>query len=412
MPLTPKEDAPGASGFSSARITAGAYNLHDQEIRSVEEFLGDRDAAIRVGLPRRSQDERGAFAGPSSEADLDSALFSTIAGLIDRANILVGPDGATSSSGVIHSGQRVVFPERAHATFLTAAPAATDRAIAVNSTTGFPDSGVVTIINATAGDSSGSTVEYVRYGRRTQTSFSDCIRGSFGTTVGSHALTAPIEGSVANDDDACLTPPPLPLELCWRRNPALRNLTWNEIPQLGLGGDLVAIKRDLRRSAAAFRIDPRQLDADFLLALTSVGNGLGIVKYRKDGTIFFESADSSFRALGQLTWAEASSLVDGLANADQVEEQRTPSSWAWPTGAVPVFAGKLSLQVFPLSYARPLPPENGRDLDALRVIVRPDGVVRLETPGIGSPLSAAIGFQTFFVGSLKSSAVRNDRGAN
>ena len=128
MPLTPKEDSPLKSDLdSNVKITAARYNLHDQELRAIEQFLGVKGGFQGLGVSSKALPDLKTFDSTASQnfgdapfLDLSSGdILSLIAQLVDVVNNMTDFKGQGSSSGYLHSGQRIIFPENAHATFLT-----------------------------------------------------------------------------------------------------------------------------------------------------------------------------------------------------------------------------------------------------------------------------------------------------
>jgi hypothetical protein len=168
MPLTPKEDAPGTTPPDNP-VRAEDYNRHDEEIRAIQEFLLERDE------------------GTLNERVLD---------LVDTANAILRGDASRTLSGYALSGMRPRFP-RAKFSFLKSSLAKSDTTIVVDSTEGFPDEGLLTILNDVnpEGVDEGieetpiglSNIEWIRYAGKTSDSFLNCERGYLTTSIGSHA---------------------------------------------------------------------------------------------------------------------------------------------------------------------------------------------------------------------------------
>lgn len=181
MPLTPKKDEPGSHPGSP--ISASDYNLHDEQLQAFEEWLLSKDS------------ERG-------------KLRERVLALLDRANTMIMRNPVRVTSGHALSGTKVRFP-RAEVCFLKSpgAMSPSDRVIHVDSTAGFPEDGVITIINDVVPGQSGSDgtyVEWIRYSGKTSDSFLNCERGFLGTTAGTHSRVYP---PVSENQPSCVTTP-------------------------------------------------------------------------------------------------------------------------------------------------------------------------------------------------------------
>ena len=209
MPLTIKVNASGSFGVSGARISAQDYNLHDQEILAIETYLGLNGTVSSPGVSGSQP------AQPSGASGTSPALIANIISMTDQLNTF-SQFGMQGTSGYVLNGLRLVFPQAAHFAYLAAAPGATDTAISVDSTIGFPDSGVISILNDVDQSVSGSStaepfpyetmVEWISYTGRTATQFQNCQRGWLGTSAGSHSGTVllPTAGtSNKNVNDLC-----------------------------------------------------------------------------------------------------------------------------------------------------------------------------------------------------------------
>lgn len=181
MPLSPKKDAPGSHPDSP--ISASDYNLHDEQLQAFERWLLSKDS------------ERG-------------ELRERVLALLDRANAMIMKNPVRVTSGHALSGTKVRFP-RADVCFLKSpgAVSPSDRTIHVDSTTGFPEEGVISIINDVIpgqSDAGGTYVEWIRYSGKTSDSFLNCERGLFGTTAGTHSRVYP---PISENQPSCVATP-------------------------------------------------------------------------------------------------------------------------------------------------------------------------------------------------------------
>jgi len=170
MPTIAKKDASNVGS-----ITAEDYKILSDEIIAIETFLGTNSKK-------------------ASDTDTTNILNNVLdsSNIIPVTNMLVDQintfttSGISTSSGSVHSGQRIIFPETSSATFLTKAPEPKDKAIKVSSTIGFPDSGIITILNDFDTNQQITPIEWIKYSGKTSTEFLNCERGYLGTTIGSH----------------------------------------------------------------------------------------------------------------------------------------------------------------------------------------------------------------------------------
>ena len=105
MPNMRKKDFPGGATPTNP-ILAADHNLHNDEIIAIEKFLGIEGQTIS-GI-------EGATAQETQN------ISEAIRLLIDQMNVFVYA-GVLTSSGFIHHGQRITFPEQAHAAYTEAA---------------------------------------------------------------------------------------------------------------------------------------------------------------------------------------------------------------------------------------------------------------------------------------------------
>lgn len=333
LPEFRKLDASGSSGFSGS-INASDYNFLADEIVAIERFLGTEPATTddEVSILNKNPDSKN--------------LIGVLRRLVDGLNSFVSK-GLLESSGYVHDGQRMLFPDAAWATFLKTTPAATDRVISVDSTAGFPESGVLTILNdldASAAKTS-STVEWIRYNGKSGSQFLNCERGYLGTTIGSHTGSLKIakdKGGSKNELDQCLTLP-IGLTLCNRRYPSWRFKQQYASLPLGLFGSLIEIKRQLRRAPGDILVTPTALGESYETFI-EVAESVGVLADGPGGNKILQSADLVFQANKQLTWQEASDLVDGLIEEELATLVKTPTDWNVNKNPyIPVFQGRLAV---------------------------------------------------------------------
>ena len=392
MPLTPKEDAPLATGFGNgrSRLTSRSYNTHDEEIQAIEQFIGASDL----------------FAAGQG---VSMSLLQKVADIISDLNAFTDPYGGIStSSGNVNSGGRIIFPEPSLATYLTSFPAQADNSIAVNDTSGFPDAGIISILNdmdapvgTPAPDVGFTNVEWVRYSSKTPTSFDGCERGYGGTFVGTHVLTPTQASSTPNnykdyqgdsehvpyvvqsinaayaEVDSTMT----------RHFPGWRRMNLYELRILDLYGTQTDMTWKVARRAAWLSVLPS--DPDFQ-QFSNVTGGLGLLRQRNDGTYYLESNDTSYALQGVLTWAESASVVGGLFFlAKGVDDQ------AWPTYAIPVFCGRLSLMLSIREATRDL----FSPIDGLRIRQNATGEAYVYVANAYAPTYGDVGYHATLVAS-------------
>lgn len=333
MPNIRKKNASPVVGT----ILAESFNLHTDEIIAIERFLG---------------------LSAADEADVNDLLD----GHVDPANIIgilkllvetmnIVSEGVLQTSGHVHHGQRMIFPEGATTTFLKTAPAPTDHIITVFSTLGFPDSGIITILNdidlpVTTG-SDKTTVEIIKYSGKTGTRFLNCERGIDRTTIGPHSAGfIPVNSSSTgstNLADQCNIIP-INLKLCNRRYPGWRFKTQLFFPAFDLVGTFVEIVRDIRRDPLAFSLTSQRLGTSYD-AILNAATVAGILADAPDGSQILKSADTTYSAVNQLTWLEAIDFVGTLITAEVILTLSQPATWkVGGTPFIPVFQGRMAVQ--------------------------------------------------------------------
>lgn len=360
MPLTPKKDAPNSDISSSrVRITASQYNLHDEELRAIEEFLG---------LPTLGSSYLKSSAQSVLSSSQPSNLISGIQELTDRINTSI-LDGHAMSSGLTHSGERLIFPQNAIVTYLTTSLAGSSQVLNVSSTDGFPESGILSIPNdvvqgkfntstntwesTVAGGT--TTVEYISYDRKTKTSFIGCQRGVYGSAAGPHTgsieiIRATIAGQSNNKDIPLqLLAPSNPVgfgnfQILDRRYRGWRNRKTYFAPFLNFAGitsTLSFIEEFIRQSPNAvsvYQADDPDTD-NFILVSTQAD----ILAQRPDGSYYLKSKNTGLAAANKLTGLEAYNWVSIAVTNNLIKPRQIPSDMTWPDKSIPVFCGILGL---------------------------------------------------------------------
>jgi hypothetical protein len=335
MPTIVKKNASNVGS-----ITADDYKTLSDEIIAIENFLGTNDKT-------------------ASDADTTNILNNVLdsSNIIPVTNMLVDQintfttSGISTSSGCVHSGQRLIFPETSSATFLTKAPETKDKAIKVSSTIGFPDSGIITILNDFDSNQQITPMEWIKYSGKTSTEFLNCERGYLGTTIGSHngvlsnntQSTAPQSTSQYNQLDQAVTLP-LGYRILNRRYPTWRYKKVLSFKEFRLVGTFVEMTRNIRLNPEEFDLTPRGL-GDNYTTITTAANTLGILATRADGKQILLSTDPTFQALHQLTWTEAKDFVTALETLDIITVLKNPGDWTVGVKPfIPVFDGQVSVE--------------------------------------------------------------------
>jgi len=406
MPLTPKQTPPEANPTTNRyRITSQQYNMHDEELQAIELFIGtfDKTGKIRTGI------------------------LGDITDLIDQINtICVG--GICSSSGAVQSGQLMTFPEDATVTYLNSTLSPYDATIDVFSTSGFPNKGVISIVNdivqgkpnsdgtwssTTVGGT--SIVEWIRYDGKTPTSFLNCQRAYLGTTSGTH--TGAIENFDRSKDgnkniqDQCMPLQSFPYEICQFRYQSWRNSTLYSCPILGLVGSLEYIEDYVRLQPSAISIF-NGTDAASLFIATA--NQLNILGTRSDGTLFLISSDANYNSKEQLSSYEAYSWAQLAFNNGLVQLNKKSTDFDWADGAIPVFSGKLGLQfsLGALNGAQHGDSEGSFDFTAAVLSLGADGTLYSYLNGKrngpqSQSFNSIIYYQTMLIPSVRTTDERN-----
>lgn len=369
MPSVVKQNVRNPSGD----VLADDLNSMTEEVISIEQFLGTGPAA--------SDDENAV----ASRSAAPQNILGVVLRMFDSLNALAD-NGIGSSSGYLHNEQTMIFPENAHAAFLTAPVSNVGTTISVTSTVGFPDSGVLSILNdSTPVDFAAlrtatsfapeSPVEWIKYSSKTDTAFLNCQRGYLGSVIGNHAgvlgdeyipensspsVTAFTTNFAVADTTSglnalskcSLVRADQTRQYCNRIYPGFKGKTSYGFAAFGLVGSLLDIIRSIRRNPESFDLSPEALGSQFD-AIKEAADDLGIFAVREDGKFILQSASPSFQALDQLQWSEASQFVSALQTASVVNKLKSPGDWAIgivgnaPVGGgggpIPVFQGMMSV---------------------------------------------------------------------
>lgn len=431
MPLTPKVDSPIGSDFSSnVRITAADYNLHDEEIRAIEEYLGQVGGFNGLGLPKEEPPELKIFQRKAGDAPAggdgaagfldisEGNIFDVIAQIVDLVNNVTEFRGQGSISGYVHSGQLMTFPENAHATFLSAIPSEFDTTINVFSTDGFPNQGVISILNdvqqATkiAGNRSDfqqtvvggvDTVEWIRYSGKNATQFLNCERGYLNTTKGPHiGQFNNVRQSRFNRNrrDFCTFIDGVEVQICQRQFPAWRQRRRFAIPFYGIRG----FKRDLinfiRRFGTRFALNGGR-DPSVANDIILIADSQGILERRR-GVPYLRSKSQSNRNKDLIGFVEAKTFVNALIDAGIGVEETPPDEF--DVGVIPVFMGRLGVSHSVAAITR----VTTLNIDAMQIIQTADG--RLFTfiqdfANRDRTLQAISHYEAYFISSAISSVI-------
>jgi hypothetical protein len=332
MPPVAKSNVAGFSG-TAGFVSAERYNMLAAEIVAVETFLGGQAT---------SSDEQSVADNKSSMRN----VLGVINNLVREMNLFTD-QGLLSTSGYVHSGQRMIFPASAKATFVASPPAVGDTSITVLSTNDFPSSGIISILNDAdySGANTGhSLVEWIAYSNKSGTSFLNCIRGYLGTWAGTHAgLRNPTATSASpkNSLDQCVALP-IGTTLCSRRYPGWRYGTIWSFLEFGLAGSIVEVTVAVRRDPASFSLSSSALGSNHDKIIDAAA-AAGILGYA--GQDVLQSADPAYRALAELSWSEAFTFVASLKTAGVITTLLTPGDYMVdPAPYIPVFWGKMSVE--------------------------------------------------------------------
>ncbi len=339
MPNVQKKNMSGGVGS----INADDINRHNDELIAIERFLGIDQFASEV-------DENDIVSGKNDPKNIIGAIRK----LVDSINTFVD-GGVLTSSGYALDGQRIIFPETAHSTFLTKTPAPADKTIKVTSTIGFPDIGVISILNDVDTPNTivdGSFVEWIKYAGKTSTEFIGCERGFLGTTVGKHSGTPALSGTFSgtlNKLDQCVKTP-VGVQACNRRYPGWRYREMLSFQSFKLLGTFVEITRAIRRVPEFFDLSAEKLGEDYE-RIIEVATDDGILATRaSDGKQILQSQDTEYVALKELTWTEAEAFVEELmfliddTSPIIISTVRDVGDWTVGNAPyIPVFQGRMSI---------------------------------------------------------------------
>jgi hypothetical protein len=343
MPLTPKSDAPSSS---SDVIAANDYNTHDQEIRSIEEYLGFPQPQPPTAKGRTLSDV------PVSIFDRVSALTEKMNnllahGLSSTSGVALSGPASTSISGILNGteAQKMVAPRTVPVSFLTSSVGSLDNTINVISTDNFPRSGIVTLISPANSGKLGTLVEYVTYGSKDGTSLLECRRGVNGT----FALNIVVDEKSPpqkNSQDDCFTPISAGSNICGNRWPAF-NKDVLTVLSLGATGTKDELVFDFMLHPSKYPLEP---DSDTMSTLRDLAGQVGILA-TIGGKYVLQSADPFAKSTRTLTGNEASQFVEGIVGAGIFVS--TPyADIIVGSDPNPVFLGQLSIQYAPVYWRR------------------------------------------------------------
>lgn len=435
MPITAKEDAPEANGLTSnVRIKAADYNLHDQEIRAIEEYLGVNGKFAGLAIPKETLPDirffKPKFPDPTiPDAFLNvninstggtAAVFDVLSQLVDVVNNATDFAGQASSSGYLHSGQKLLFPETIRASFLAAVtPGQTDTTISVTSTEGFPPRGVISILNdvqqANKTSSTGkffqtvpggvSTVEWIRYSSKTPTQFLGCERGFLGTTKGPHsgAFNAPRPTSqTRNSRDYCLLLDGIQTEVCTRQFPAWQQRSRYRIPFYGIEGAFTDLVYFIIRFGASFPLNSGY-DSATEAIVVQAAKDVGLWQ-TNNGVPFLRSGSSSLAVKGLLSYGEAYRFVKKLIEVGAAVLAEIPGDAS--VGLVPVMLGRVAVHY---SLAGITKTTNIGNIDAIQIIQTADGRVfcfLVDFYNRDRTLQSVIGYHAYYVAAPQTTLMR------
>lgn len=254
----------------------------------------------------------------------------------------------------------MIAPSNIPTAFLSESLTATDGVVNVISTTGFPDSGVLTIVADIDCGSEVPTVEYIRYAAKSENSFTGCRRGWLGTIPVSVSVD---DQAVADNNahDDCLLAQfqavgnnggipgqTVAKSVCKNRWPALDSnlLVTRDILTLpvGLSGTRPDLVLGLMSEPSKYPLEPDSVDMD---ALRTIADGLGILQVVAGANVLV-SADATARTYGRLTGLEASSFVEAAIAAGKTTTT-TVDTLVVGKDPQPVFCGQMSIQ-YSLAY--------------------------------------------------------------
>lgn len=428
MPLTYKQDVSGATA-SNVLISAEDYNLHDEEIRAIEEYLGKTKGFVGLGLPKPDVPELQVYPvspgvpgvpGDDGLPDLSNGnILNSVSTIIDIVNNMTGFASQGSSSGYLHSGQKVIFPENVHCTGLIGIPGSNDSSINVQSTDGFPRQGVISILNdvqqahKTSNSSdfsqtvSGgvSMVEWVRYSDKTAQQFLNCERGFAGTSRGPHSASfnAPRDTSFGrNQRDFCVLLDGIEVNICGRQWPWWRQRRRYRMPFFAIQG----FKRDLIifivRYGASFPLNSGH-DPSVAQVVIKAANDLGILTYRNE-VPFLQSQNSTNRNQKRIGWVEARNFINELEDNGAVTEETSPDNLE--IGNIPVFRGRVSVNYGVSAITR----VSTYNIDAIQVIQTADGRVYCFLSDYANrdrTLQAVVNYESYFIAPPMTTGIRN-----
>jgi len=381
MPLTPKQNATGIFPVGNA-ITASEFNLLDEELQAIQTYLLGQGTV----LPDFSKRVKNLTLETNQVA-----LRQSVSNVV---------------SGYCISGMRVRLPETS-CTWLTKLPEPTDKEITVNSTNGFPSTGVISIINDVDqiqkgeditwirnSESGVTTVEWIKYNGKTSDTFLDCERGYMSTYPSTHSgyYTGNANATdIVNLRDHC---PVIPLKtmkkICQRR--INRPYVSNYFPLFGYNGTTEDMMRRLMFDGASFKFYP---DNPYLEGMRKAFSAVeasaeGVLSYgiwREQWSYnsqnvlaleyaFLQSEDYSYSLQGMLTGLEAYAFINTALQYGNIFTSSMVQI-NWPENGIPVFNGRLDLSVGFAEWTYNNMPEGSDYMspEAPRIVIYADGTV-------------------------------------
>lgn len=328
MPDIRKRDL---SESPAGAIHAEDFNAHVEAILSIERLLGVTDASESdlLAISQVTTDPRN--------------LMGCINYMYESMNLFTD-EGVASTAGYLNSGQRIIFPENAMTAFLSAIPAKSDRTIKVSSTFGFPDNGVLSILNDIDSGAGVTPVEWIKYTGRTATAFMNCERGYLGTTIGTHiGSPAPdqLQGEL-NSSDYCVALP-INQRICNRRYQGWKTKNIFNFAAFGISGTIVDLTRAIKRGPDGFLMTRAALGGQYDRIITTASQ-LQLLGTRANGDAILRSSNTDALAADELTWTEAFNFVSILKVRSVITLLRGPAEWVvGKTPFIPVFQGMMSI---------------------------------------------------------------------
>lgn len=366
MPLTPKSDMIGATG-SHIAIVADNYNIHDEEINAIEQYLS---GSGHIGERRLR---------PIIKRD---SLLQRINSLVEKINLYaIGGFSSTSGACVsavanVESGgnlgsltaEKMIAPGTTVSSFLSKKVDQFDTVIEVFSTAGFPSSGIITLVRPIGEASIGTdvnTVEYVHYSSIDHKTFKNCQRGALGTKPISIDTSHSLPNGNANLKDDCFRPQSSSNVFCKNRWPTI-NKTKYLIAPFGIIGTDDGLAIEIMSKPSEYLLEP---SSEAMIVIRAVASSIGILD-ANTGVNVLRSANAESRKQKRLTGKEASDFITGIATAQNThssfnlyKDAVLPEDVIVGTDAIPVFLGQVSIQYCPVFWRKKTPAKEGSAVD-------------------------------------------------